>query len=280
MKKDNIFLAIWRCVYPLLIHLAVTFGLGFAYIFAAVFIIAFQSAGGTEAAAGMEQILQKYTEHALYLLLVASVICIPVFVLLFKADRKREQVIREKETSKTAWIILAVMAVALCFSLNALIGFSGLDKISGKYQEVAEALYSGGIFLELIAVGVFGPVCEELIFRGLMFKRLCGYVKPIVAVLISAVMFGIYHGNIVQGVYAFFLGAVMAFCYLRFQSLWAPILIHVMANITSVCLTEITVISKVLEKTNVLIFSTIATTIIWILIFAFLMKKNFREKLV
>lgn len=279
MKKDNIFLAIWRCLYPLLIHLAVTFGLAFAYIFAAVFVIAFQSTGGAEAAAGMKQVLQNYTEHALYMLLAASVICIPVFALLFKADRKKEQVIREKETSKTAWIILAVMAVALCFSLNALVGFSGLDNISGKYQQVAEALYSGGIFLELIVVGVFGPVCEELIFRGLMFQRLCGYVKPVIAVLISSLMFGIYHGNIVQGVYAFCLGVVMALCYLRFQTLWAPILIHVVANITSVCITEIAVIGEALEKTNVLIVATIITTIIWILGIWFLLKKNFREKL-
>lgn len=279
MKKDNIFLAIWRCLYPLLIHLAVTFVLAFAYIFAAVFVIAFQSAGGAEAALGMEQVLQNYTEHALYMLLAASVICIPVFALIFRADRKKEQVIREKETSKTAWIILAVMAVALCFSLNALVGFSGLDKISGKYQETAEALYSGGIFLELIVVGVFGPVCEELIFRGLMFQRLCGYVKPVIAVLISSLMFGIYHGNIVQGVYAFCLGVVMALCYLRFQTLWAPILIHVMANITSVCITEIAVIGDALEKTNVLIVATIITTIIWILGIWFLLKKNFREKL-
>lgn len=279
MKKDNIFLAIWRCLYPLLIHLAVTFGLSFVYMFAAVFIIAFQSAGRMETAAVMEQVLQNYTKHALYMLLAASVICIPVFALLFRADRKKEQVIREKETSKTAWILLAVMAVALCFSLNALIGFSGLDKISGKYQQAAEALYSGGIFLELIVVGVFGPVCEELIFRGLMFQRLCGYVKPVIAVLISALVFGIYHGNIVQGVYAFCLGVVMALCYLRFQTLWAPILIHVVANITSVCITEIAVIGDALEKTNVLIVATITTTILWILGIWFLLKKNFRDKL-
>lgn len=279
MKKDNIFLAIWRCLYPLLIHLAVTFGLGFAYIFVGIFLVVFQSAGGGEGTTFAE-VMNSYMENALYLLLAASVICIPVFALLFRADRKKEQSTKERETSITAWLLLAVIAVALCVSLNALIGFSGIEKFSKGYQQAAETLYSGGIFLELITVGILGPVCEELIFRGLMFQRLCGYMKPMIAVLISALLFGMYHGNIVQGIYAFILGAVMALCYLRFQTLWAPILIHVVANITSVCITEIAVIGDTLEKANVLIVATIITTIIWILGIWFLLKKNFRDKLV
>lgn len=274
MRKDNVFLAIWRCVYPLLIHVAVTFVLAFAYMFVGIFWAVFQSAGEADVVSVTQQVLNQYTENALYLLLAASVICIPVFALLFRGDRKKEQTVKERETSITAWSVLVVMAVALCVSLNALIGFSGLDKFSQKYQQVAETLYSGGVLLELLTVGILGPVCEELIFRGLMFQRLCGYVKPVIAVLVSALMFGVYHGNIVQGVYAFVLGTVMALCYLRFQTLWAPIVIHVVANITSVCITEISIIGEALEKTNVLIVATIITTIIWLLGNWFLLKKN------
>ncbi len=274
MRKDNVFLAIWRCVYPLLIHVAVTFALAFAYMFVGIFWAVFQSAGEADVVSVTQQVLNQYTENALYLLLAASVICIPVFALLFRGDRKKEQTVKERETSITAWSVLVVMAVALCVSLNALIGFSGLDKFSQKYQQVAETLYSGGVLLELLTVGILGPVCEELIFRGLMFQRLCGYVKPVIAVLVSALMFGVYHGNIVQGVYAFVLGTVMALCYLRFQTLWAPIVIHVVANITSVCITEISIIGEALEKTNVLIVATIITTIVWLLGNWFLLKKN------
>lgn len=277
MRKDNVFLAIWRCVYPLLIHVAVTFVLAFAYMFVGIFWAVFQSAGEADVVSVTQQVLNQYTENALYLLLAASVICIPVFALLFRGDRKKEQTVKERETSITAWSVLVVMAVALCVSLNALIGFSGLDKFSQKYQQVAETLYSGGVLLELLTVGILGPVCEELIFRGLMFQRLCGYVKPVIAVLVSALMFGVYHGNIVQGVYAFVLGTVMALCYLRFQTLWAPIVIHVVANITSVCITEISIICEALEKTNVLIVATIITTIVWLLGNWFLLKKNLKR---
>lgn len=278
MRKDNVFLAIWRCLYPLLIHIAVTFTIAFGYMFLSIFLAIFQSAGGGDAISYAE-VVERYTEQALYLLLAASVICIPIFVLLFRNDRKKEQRIKQKETSVVAWIVLAIMAVTLCFSLNALLGFSGLDKISQKYQEVAQTLYSGGVLLEIITVGILGPICEELIFRGLMFRRMCEYTKPAIAVIASALVFAIYHGNIVQGVYAFVLGIVMAVCYQRFQTLWASIVIHVAANITSVCLTEISWIGNILEKTNVLIVATIVTTIVWILGIMILMKKNFKEKL-
>lgn len=279
MRKDNVFLAIWRCLYPMLIHLAVTFILYFVYMFLASFWIGFKNAGNVDVVALTQQVMESYTKHALYLLLLTSVICIPVFALLCRADRKREQNVRKAETSKMAWILLVILAVALCVSLNLLIGISGLEKYSKSYQEVANTLYSGGIVLELLTVGILGPICEELVFRGLMFRRLCGYMKPIIAVLVSALMFGIYHGNIVQGVYAFFLGMIMALCCQRFNTLWAPIVIHVAANITSVCITEIPIIGKMFEQTSVVIVATITTTILWIVISAILLKKSFKEKL-
>lgn len=279
MRKDNVLLAIWRCLYPMLIHLAVTFILYFVYMFLASFWIGFKNAGNVDVVALTQQVMESYTKHALYLLLLTSVICIPVFALLCRADRKREQNARKAETSKMAWILLVILAVALCVSLNLLIGISGLEKYSKSYQEVANTLYSGGIVLELLTVGILGPICEELVFRGLMFRRLCGYMKPIIAVLVSALMFGIYHGNIVQGVYAFFLGMIMALCCQRFNTLWAPIVIHVAANITSVCITEIPIIGKMFEQTSVVIVATITTTILWIVITAILLKKSFKEKL-
>ncbi len=279
MRKDNVFLAIWRCLYPLLIHFGVTCILSFGYVFAFSFWIGFKNAGNVNVMDVTQQVLNSYTQHALYMLLIASAICIPVFALLCRADRKKEQGVRKIETSKMAWGLLVILAVSVCVSLNLLIGMSGLEKLSKTYQEVANTLYSGGIILELVTVGVLGPICEELVFRGLMFQRLCGYVKPMIAVGISALMFGIYHGNIVQGVYAFILGIVMALCCRYFGTVWAPIVIHVVANITSVCITEIPIISNMMEKTGVIIVATITTTIVWIAIMAFLMKKNFKEKL-
>ena len=53
---------------------------------------------------------------------------------------------------------------------------------------------------------IIGPLCEELVFRGLLAGRLARYgQKP--GAFISALLFGLYHANLEQFFYAFALGA-------------------------------------------------------------------------
>ncbi len=84
---------------------------------------------------------------------------------------------------------------------------------------------------------------EELIFRGAIFYILIKKIGAIKALLISSVVFGIYHwfsqnafGNIQQMVVVFFLtgimGAVYAYGYIKTSSLYVPIAIHLGWNFT------------------------------------------------
>ena len=62
----------------------------------------------------------------------------------------------------------------------------------------------------LLGACILGPVCEELLFRGLLAGRLARYgQKP--AALVSALLFGLYHANVSQFFYAFALGLLLAF---------------------------------------------------------------------
>ena len=56
------------------------------------------------------------------------------------------------------------------------------------------------------------------------------------AAFLSALLFGLYHGSVVQGVYAFFLGLGAAWLLQRFGTLLAPWLFHMAANLISVLL--------------------------------------------
>ncbi|HJA94690.1 MAG TPA: CPBP family intramembrane metalloprotease [Candidatus Eisenbergiella merdipullorum] len=83
---------------------------------------------------------------------------------------------------------------------------------------------------------VFGPVCEELCFRGILYR---GYLKSgnaAKAVLLSALLFGLIHMNFNQAPYAFALGVAMALLMEATGSLLAPILMHVIFNAQSVVL--------------------------------------------
>ena len=91
----------------------------------------------------------------------------------------------------------------------------------------------------MLWVGIVAPIAEELIFRGLIFRRLLDDMRLGWAVGISAFLFGVYHGNVLQFLYAGVLGACFAYCYYRLGSLWAPILLHIGANSWSVILTKL-----------------------------------------
>ncbi|HBZ63166.1 MAG TPA: hypothetical protein DEO89_00800 [Lachnospiraceae bacterium] len=88
-------------------------------------------------------------------------------------------------------------------------------------------------------VGIFGPIAEELVFRGMVFRTLRKGFPFVVAALLSGVCFGIYHMNWVQGVYASCLGVVLAFVYERTQSILGAILFHMFFNCSSYLLEQL-----------------------------------------
>lgn len=76
---------------------------------------------------------------------------------------------------------------------------------------------------------VFGPVCEELLFRGLLARRLARYgQRP--AALVSALLFALYHANLSQFFYAFALGLLLAYAYFYTGTIKTPILLHMLFN--------------------------------------------------
>ena len=83
------------------------------------------------------------------------------------------------------------------------------------------------------------PVVEELVFRALGFYRLREYMVFFPAAVISGVVFGVFHGNAYQGIYAFLLGIGFAYVYECYRSILAAILMHMAANGFSVFLSEL-----------------------------------------
>lgn len=86
-----------------------------------------------------------------------------------------------------------------------------------------------------IMVAVIPPIVEELLFRGMVLHGLRKYGDGF-AVVVSAILFGLYHGNFVQIAFAFFAGLVMALVVVKTGSLWTSILIHFANNSISLAL--------------------------------------------
>lgn len=112
--------------------------------------------------------------------------------------------------------------------LNALIGL-----IKGApVENPVDTLLDFPVALNLILVCVLAPLFEELMFRRLLLDRLRPYGERF-ALIASALMFALIHGNFSQMFYAFGIGLVLGWLVLKTGCLWQSILIHAGINFIS-----------------------------------------------
>ena len=190
----------------------------------------------------MNMILEAFYSKMYYSLIIGAVVSIPLLWILMRKDQKK-RLAAGMEPVKihvpvAVYPLVAVVAFACCIGGNNLILSSGLMEMDDTYQQLTELLYSAPLWFQIIGTGMIVPLCEELIFRGLIYNRVKEYVPVKWALLMSALAFGIGHGNMVQGVYGFALGYLMAHLYENTGKLLVPVLFHMVANTISVLITE------------------------------------------
>lgn len=179
------------------------------------------------------------TRYAVLITGIACLITIPLAVLFFKRDIKFNKIILTKHrVPKTAWPILIAAGVLTCIGSNIIITISQLQYIFSDYAQVSAQLYSGNFIVQLIVIGFIAPVCEELIFRGLIYNRAKHYFGVTTALFSSALIFACYHGNMVQSIYAFVIGLIMAYIYEKFGTLSAPVIFHICCNLPALILQQ------------------------------------------
>lgn len=116
-----------------------------------------------------------------------------------------------------------------------------------EYQETMDQMTSGkSMWFLILSMGVIAPLAEEIVFRWLIYLRLRDYVRMGAAMVISGLIFGIYHGNLVQAVYAGILGMVFAYFLEISGCLWSSVLLHMGANIWSLVSPDL--VSWMLQK--------------------------------
>ncbi len=112
------------------------------------------------------------------------------------------------------------------------LGVSNLvDKLFGitPYNPLDAVFENSSIWARLIFAAILAPVVEEFLFRRTLIDRMRPYGEKL-AVILSALLFGLFHGNLSQFFYAFFVGLVLGYLYLRSNRLRYTILLHAMAN--------------------------------------------------
>lgn len=186
----------------------------------------------------MEQLMQKIDLISYESMLLAAVIAIPILLRKFKKDSAARKLIGMEEHFNAVpykwYFIPVIMGVSAAIAGNNMITMSGLEQSSEAFVEVNEVLTAGSFGLQILGVGLLVPIVEELLFRGIIYKRMKEIMSTLQAGISCALLFGVLHANIVQGIYGFCIGILMCLVYERFHSLVAPILMHVSANLVVV----------------------------------------------
>jgi len=103
--------------------------------------------------------------------------------------------------------------------------------------EVAELLMGSNPIPRIIVIGILAPIFEELIFRKLLIDRLSRY-GSFIAIIVSGLFFGLFHGNFSQVFFATGIGMLFAFLYLKTGRIHLTIILHMIVNLyTSVITT-------------------------------------------
>ena len=123
-----------------------------------------------------------------------------------------------------AVISAQILALAADIPIEALLNFFGY---TSELSPAATADYTLNWALVIYSV-IWGPVIEEIVFRGFVLRGLLPYGKKR-AIIISALAFSLMHGDISQLVFTFIAGLILAHAALKYSLGWA-VLLHVFNN--------------------------------------------------
>lgn len=146
---------------------------------------------------------------------------------------------------KTSWILpiflgsyalsyaASFISHLLAWVLEPVFGGEGLRDVFGEIMPRT----SGQFVIMLIMVGFIGPVLEEIIYRHLLLRPLRRY-GDFQAVIITALLFGFFHGNLTQFLYTFAGGVICGIVAVKANSVKPAIILHIINNVYVILLSE------------------------------------------
>ncbi len=174
------------------------------------------------------------TDEVRYLFSVIGIlVCGIIFFLWYRGTvggEDRISVRRILGGRNLLWII--ALGIGCQFLVSGLLSLIQpfFDETFSDYNQTIDNLFRGNIIVVVILTVIIAPITEELIFRGMVMGSLKTVISSLGANIFQAAAFGLYHMNLVQGIYAFILGLILGSMALRFHSVKASILLHMAVN--------------------------------------------------
>lgn len=214
---------------------------------------------------GITLLFTLLIDDLLYSVMMSAIAGIWIFGNLYRKDQQLYGVGYTK-VRPIEYLWPALLGVSSCLVSNNLLDFGGIVQMTPEIKEMMTSFYRGNVPVELVTLGILTPLSEELLFRGVIYKRTKRMISAKNAAVVANLIFAMNHGSMIQGLYAFLSGLLICYVYERYQTLLAPLLFHMGANLLSVLASETEVLK--IMYTGKTTFLAVTFTMAIILVFA------------
>ena len=171
-----------------------------------------------------------------------------VFGFIFRSRLKRPEPV-VNYVFKNSWVLpffLAGIAIAtgssIFTSIIADLISGGEDVLQDVFRDVLPR-NDAQLLIMLFTVGIITPICEETIYRHILLKPLRRY-GDLQAVIITSILFGFFHGNLTQFLYATMVGFILGVAAVKANSVIPAIFIHTLNNVFVVFNSHLAMLSE------------------------------------
>lgn len=222
--------------------------IGIRMLISTAVIILLQSGASAAALSLFPQWKDSFT-----ILLVVTMV--PLYVLGFPISfvlmRNKEVPSLEKHTMTAGQLMISFLMCYGIMIIGNLIGLgltAGIGALKGSpvQNAIVNVITGGPLWVSAIFTVLCAPACEEMLFRKLICDKVIKYGEGC-AIVLSGLIFALFHMNFNQFFYAFFLGCFFAFLYVKTGRLRYTILLHMVINFFG---TVLSVIISSLDKTK------------------------------
>lgn len=169
------------------------------------------------------------------LVLSELILILPTLVFLFLTRARLREVFTFKKIRMSTGFMTVLFVYLTMPAVTTINAFSMLFS-DNVVADMSQDILSMPFLVMLFLMGVFGPICEELVFRGAVYSGYRNSSGAFKAMFFSAFLFALIHMNFNQAMYAFFIGFVLVLLKEAAGSIWTSIIYHIVFNSHTVIL--------------------------------------------
>lgn len=169
--------------------------------------------------------------------LLSNLITNGCLAIIFFVCKKKNEIKFDYHTNFKKILIYVLVAIVAYFCLAPIVNSTSyvLIKWGIKQSTISYPLSTQNYFISILSMCVLPAVCEELVFRCIICAGLTKKSSTF-AIVVSAVMFSIFHMSLHQTMYPFFMGMLLAYVLIKENNPLYGMIIHFVNNFIALTL--------------------------------------------